>query len=73
MGNCYSADHIAEDHVHTDIILQYICNVEEPQQKNRLGAVSNRLLGDLNAFYWIQTLALSFCSDSKPLVHMKIS
>ena len=41
MGNCYSADHIAEDHMHTDIT----CNIEDPQQKYRLGTVSNRLLG----------------------------
>ena len=41
MGNCYSADHIAEDHIHTDIT----CITEEPQQKNRLGTVSNLLLG----------------------------
>ena len=55
MGNCISADHIAEDHIHTDIT----CNTEEPQQKDRLGTVSNRLLeGGVNMFYWIQTLAL---------------
>ena len=41
MGNCYSADHIAEDRIHTDLT----CNIEEPQQKYRLGTVSNRLLG----------------------------
>ena len=41
MGNCYSADHIAKDHIHTDIT----CNTEESQQKYRLGTVSNRLLG----------------------------
>ena len=29
MRNCYSADDIAEDHVHTDIT----CNIEESQQK----------------------------------------
>ena len=49
MGECYSADHI-----HKDIT----CNIEEPQQKYRLGTVSNRLLGGgggLNMFYWIQT------------------
>ena len=28
MGNCYSADHIAEDHIHTNIT----CNIEEPQK-----------------------------------------
>ena len=41
MGNFYSVDHIAEDHNHTDIT----CNTEEPQQKYRLGTVSNILLG----------------------------
>ena len=40
MGNCYSIDHIAGDHIPTDIT----CNIEEPQQKYRLGTVSNRLL-----------------------------
>ena len=40
MGSCYSSDHIAEDYMHTDIT----CNMEEPQQKYRLGTVSNRLL-----------------------------
>ena len=38
--NCYSTDHIAEDNIHTDIT----CNIEEPQQKYRLGTASNRLL-----------------------------
>ena len=28
MGNCYSIDHISEDHTHTDIT----CNIEEPQK-----------------------------------------
>ena len=54
MGNCLSIDNIAEDHMHADLI----CNYEEPQQKYRLGTISNRLLGDLNMFYWIRTLAL---------------
>ena len=54
-------------HIHTDIR----CNFEERQQKYRLGTVSNRLLGGgLNMFYWIQTLALGFCSGSKHLVRM---
>ena len=51
MGNCYSADHIAEHNMHTDIT----CNIEEPQQKDHLGTVRNRLLEGLNMFYWIQT------------------
>ena len=52
MGNCYLADHIAEDHIHTDIT----CKTEEPPQKYRLGTVNYRLLGGgLNIFYWIQT------------------
>ena len=41
MGNCYLFDHIAEDHVHTDIT----CNFAEPQQKYRLGTASYRILG----------------------------
>ena len=41
MGNFYSIDLIAEDHIYIDIT----CNIEEPQQKYRLGTVSNRLLG----------------------------
>ena len=48
MGNCYSADHIAEEHKHTDIT----CNNEEPQQKYRLGTVSNRLLGAYSELYF---------------------
>ena len=41
MGSCcYSGDHNAEDHIHTDITA---CNIEEPQQTYRLG--HNRLLG----------------------------
>ena len=40
MGNCYSIDHIAEEHIQTDIA----CSIEEPQQKYHLGTVSNRLL-----------------------------
>ena len=74
MGSCYSIDNIAEDHIHTDIT----CNIEEPQQKYHLGTVSSRLLGGgggggggLNMFSRILTLALSFCSGSKHLVHMK--
>ena len=52
MSNCFSADQIAEDHIHTDIT----CNIEEQQQKYRLGTVSYRLLGGgLNRFYLIQT------------------
>ena len=32
---------MSKDHIHTGIT----CNTEEPQQKYRLGTVSNRLLG----------------------------
>ena len=42
MGRCYSGDHIAQGHIHTDIKTG---NIEEPQQKYRVGTVSNRLLG----------------------------
>ena len=48
-------------------------NCEAPQQTSRLGTVSNKLLGDLKMFYWIQTLVLSFCSGSKHLVRLKMS
>ena len=41
MGNSYSADHIAKDHIHTYIT----CNIEEPLQKYRLGTVSYRFEG----------------------------
>ena len=30
MGNCYSGDHIARDHINMDITN---CNIEEPHQK----------------------------------------
>ena len=46
MGNCYSGDLIADDHIHKDIT----CKIEERQQKYRLETVSNRLLGGLNMF-----------------------
>lgn len=69
MGNGYSGDHIAKDHIHTDIK----CTIVEPQQKYRLRMVSNRLLEVLNMFYWVQTLALSFCRGLKHLVRMQVS
>ena len=40
MGNCYSADHFAEDHI--QIYKTY--NIKEPQQTYRLGTVSKRLI-----------------------------
>ena len=61
MGSYYSGGHNSEEHIHT-------CNSGGPQNKYRLVAVSNRLLGEgggLNMFYWIQTFALCFCSGSK--------
>ena len=45
MGSCFSSDHIAEDHIHMDITT---CNIEEPQQKYRLGTISNLAVID----YW---------------------
>ena len=70
MDNSHSIDYIAEDHIHTDIT----CNIEEPQQKCRLGTVINRLRGGgVNTFYGIQPLALGFCSGSKHLVRMTVS
>ena len=51
MDSCFSGDQIAKVHMHTDIPT---CNIEEPQQKYRLGKVSNKLLLGLNMFYRIQ-------------------
>ena len=48
MGNCYSADHIAEDHIHTDIT----CNIEEPQQKYRLGRSVIDYMGVGGVCWW---------------------
>ena len=45
MGSCYSFDHIAQDHIHTDITP---CNFEEPQQKHGPGIVSNRVLDSVD-------------------------
>ena len=64
MGSCYSGDHIAEGHTHTDITT---CNIEEPQKKYRLGTVSNRFQRGVerDMIYWIQTLTLCFCRELK--------
>ena len=55
MGSCYSDDHTAGDHMHTDITTTY--NKEEQQQKYCIETVSNRLWGRvaLNMFYLAQT------------------
>ena len=68
MGNHYSIDHTAEDHVHTSITY----NIDETQQKYGIGMVSYRFLGSLNMFYRIRNLGLSFCSGSKHFVRMKV-
>ena len=38
MGSCYLCDYTGEGYKYTDITT---CNIEEPQQKYRLGTVSN--------------------------------
>ena len=43
MDSCYS-DNIAKDHLHPDTTKR---NIEEPQQRNRLGTVGHWLLGEL--------------------------
>ena len=53
MGSCYSDGHIARDDIHTDITK---CNIEEQQQKYRLGTVSNRLLVEERGLYCIVVL-----------------
>ena len=72
MGSSYLGDHNAENHIYTDIT----SNISQPQQKYRLGMVSNRLFWGgrrtLNMFYYIQTLVHYFCG-SKHLVSIKVS
>ena len=72
MGSCNSGDYIAEDHIHMDITT---CNIKEPQQKYRLGMVSNIILGGggLKHVLLDPTLALCLCGGSKHLVHMRVS
>ena len=43
MGSCYSGDRNAEDHMHTN---RRTSNIEDAQQKYRLGTASNRSLGE---------------------------
>ena len=43
-GQLFLDDHIVEDHIHTDITT---CLNGDPQQKYRLGTVSNTILGSL--------------------------
>ena len=45
MGSCYTDDHVAGNHTHSDITT---CLIEEPKEKYRFRTVSNRLLGGLN-------------------------
>ena len=55
MGSCYSTDHIADDHIHTDIT----SDIEEPQQKYRLG---NRLVIEID--YWGLKLVLLYSNHA---------
>ena len=55
MRNSYSNDHIAENHIHTDII--YI--IEESELKYRLRTVSDNLLGALPRFSGSKTSLLA--------------
>ena len=54
MSSCYSGDHIAEDYIHTDITT---LNIEEPQQKNRLGTVSIKFPKNINVWeIYVETM-----------------
>ena len=55
MDSRFTRDQMAGKYIHTD---KTAYNTREQQQKYRLEMVSNRLLGGLNMFYFIQTLAL---------------
>ena len=63
MSNCYSGDNIAGDHIHTGITT---CNIEEPQQRYRLGTVSNRSLegwgGGAESLYFTGSESLLFAN-----------
>ena len=65
MGNCYSADHIAEDHKQTDLTY----NIVDPQQKYCLGTVSTRLLRVLNVvvvlLFYVHGKHLRSCRDGQ--------
>ena len=68
MGSCFSADHIAEDLIHT-------VHIEE---HNRSTALEWSVIyywggGGLKHVLLDPNLALSFCSSSKHLVSMKVS
>ena len=57
MGSCYSGDHIAGYHTHTEITTY---DIEEPRQTYRLETVRNRLIGGgggggLKLVNWIQS------------------
>ena len=65
-----AAVHNAEDQIHTDITTY---NIEELQQKYRLGTASNILLRcGYDYFYRIKTHALNFCSGEEHLIRTKV-
>ena len=56
MGNRYSSDNVAGDHIHTDITT---CNIEEPHRSDSLKRSVIDYFGrgvGLNMFSWIKTL-----------------
>ena len=60
MGSCYSGDHIAKDHIHTDITT---CNIEEPQNPPVVRLFYHRLEAqtvlDFPVFYEISLVLAS--------------
>ena len=57
MSRCNAGGRISGDNLNTDITT---CSIGEPQQKYRLGTVSNKLLGSVNKYYRIQKRIASF-------------
>ena len=53
MDSCYTADHTAGDHIHTDITT---CNTKRPKQKYHLGNVSKWLLRRLKILYLVHCI-----------------
>ena len=67
---CYSDDHIA--------LRPYLHGQNKMQQRMyRLRTISDKSpverMGELNQFYWIQTLAICYCGGLKHLVSMRVS
>ena len=70
MGSCYSGEHIAGDHIHTD---RPAFNTEEPQQKYSLGTVNKRLIEGVGRGVGVgveEGLNMFYCAQTSPMYAM---